>query len=77
MELSWIAKEILENAICQMEDAKYENHARVFIGDAMVLLEKDDFDELKANILAFDPNCDEDIKNKEFEDVVNIKADEV
>lgn len=75
MELSWIAREILENAICQLEDADYENNARVIIGTAMVLVDKDDFEELKANILAFDPDCETNIKEREFEDIVTIKTE--
>ena len=46
MELSWIAREILENAFCQMEDAEYENHARLWVGEQMVLIGHDDFEEL-------------------------------
>ena len=72
MELSWIAREILENAICQMEDAEYENHARLCIGSTMILIGKDDFEELKKDILNFDPECDDDIKEKCFEDIVSL-----
>lgn len=70
MELSWIAREILENAFCQLEDAEYENHARLFIGETMVLLDHDDFEELKNDILSFDSDCDNDIKTTEFKDIV-------
>ena len=75
MELSWIAREILENAFCQMEDAEYENHARLFVGEQMVLIDHDDFEELRNDILCFDPDCDEDIKTKEFKDIVKTWED--
>jgi len=77
MELSWIAKEILKNAICQLEDADYENNARLFIGETMILIDKDDFEELKKDILNFDQECDDDIKEKRFEDIVSIQTEVV
>ena len=43
-----IAQEILDTAWGQLEDADYENHARVIIGNDMVLVDKDEFEELKA-----------------------------
>jgi len=43
-----IAQEILDTAWGQLEDADYENHARVIIGKDMVLVDKEEFEELKA-----------------------------
>lgn len=43
-----IAQQILDTAWSQLEDADYENHARVIIGNDMVLVDKDEFEELKA-----------------------------
>lgn len=74
MELCWLAKEILEEAISNMEDADYEGQARVYIGNQMVLVEEEDFNELKENLLLFDPECDDDIKNLEFSDIVKPKC---
>ena len=76
MELSWIAREILENAIVNLVDAEYDNNARIYIGESMVLVDKDDFEELKQNILDFDPDCDTDIKTLEFKDIVPDTDDE-
>ena len=43
-----IAQLILDTAWAQLEDADYENYARVIIGNDMVLVDKDDFEELKT-----------------------------
>ena len=43
-----IAQQILDTAWSQLEDADYENHARVIIGNDMVLVDKEEFEELKA-----------------------------
>ena len=75
MELSWIAREILENAFCQLEDAEYENNARLYVGEQMLIVDHDDFEELRNDILKFDPNCDEDIKLKEFSQIVRTWED--
>ena len=75
MDLSWIAKEILENAFCQMEDAEYENNARLYIGEQMILVDHDDFEELRNDILQFDPYCDSDIKLTEFSQIVKTWED--
>ena len=75
MELSWIAREILENAFCQLEDAEYENNARLYVGGQMILVDHDDFEELRNDILRFDPNCDNDIKTTEFKDIVKTWED--
>lgn len=47
IDLPAIAQQILDTAWSQLEDADYENHARVIIGNDMVLVDKDDFEELK------------------------------
>ena len=70
MALSWIAREILENAFCQLTDAEYENNARLYVGDQMILIDHDDFEELRNDILSFDPDCDKEIKLKEFKEIV-------
>lgn len=75
MELSWIAREILENAFCQLEDAEYENHARLFVGDQMILVDHDDFEELRNDILKFDPDCNSNIKLKEFSHIIKTWED--
>ena len=43
-----IAQQILDTAWSQLEDADYENHARVIIGNDMVLVDKEEFEELKV-----------------------------
>ena len=75
MELSWIAREILENAFCQLEDAEYENHAQLYVGEQMVLVDHDEFEELRNDILKFDPDCDSDIKLKKFGQIVKTWED--
>lgn len=75
MELSWIAREILENAFCQLQDAEYEDNARLYVGEQMILVEKDDFEELRNDILRFDPECDNEIKLKEFSQIVKSYKD--
>lgn len=57
--------EIIGAALRQMEDADYENCGRVFIGGEMILIDKEEFNELK-------PLADCEI-GFEFEDIVNIK----
>lgn len=42
-----IAQQILDTAWSQLEDADYENHARVIIGNDMVLVDKEEYEELK------------------------------
>lgn len=75
MILSLIAKEILENAFCQLENAEYENYARLIIGNKMILVDHDDFEELRNDILNFHPKCDEEIKLKEFSQIVKTWED--
>jgi hypothetical protein len=70
MALSLIAREILKNAFCQLTDAEYENNARLYVGDEMILVDHDDFEELRNDILSFDPYCGEEIKLKEFKQIV-------
>ena len=48
IELPVIAQLILDTAWSQLEDADYENQARVIIGGDMVLVDKEEFEELKA-----------------------------
>lgn len=42
-----IAQQILDTVWSQLEDADYENHARVIIGNDMVLVDKEEYEELK------------------------------
>lgn len=46
--LPFIARYILETAWNQLEDANYDNKARVIIGNDMVLIDKEEFEELKG-----------------------------
>ena len=65
-ELPSIAQEILDTAWSQLEDADYENHARVIIGNDMVLVDKDDFEELKQVV-----TNDRDLQD--FSEIVDVK----
>ena len=42
-----IAQQILDTVWSQLEDADYANHARVIIGNDMVLVDKEEYEELK------------------------------
>ena len=42
-----IAQQILDTAWAQLENANYENYARVIIGGDMVLVDKEEYEELK------------------------------
>ena len=58
-----IAQQILDTAWSQLEDADYENHARVIIGNDMVLVDKEEFEELKVFL-------DKGQDTREFSDIV-------
>lgn len=45
-----IVQQILDTVCNQLEDADYEENARVIIGYDMVLLDKDEFYELKKYV---------------------------
>ena len=75
MNLSFIAEEIHGTAFDQMEDADYENHGRIIIGNAMILVDKDEFEELRSDILSFTPEGDKEDFQDKFEDRVKIKED--
>lgn len=47
MDLPSIAQQILDTAWAQLENANYENYARVIIGGDMVLVDKEEYEELK------------------------------
>jgi len=64
MELPSIFQQIIEVAFEQLEDADYENMARVVIGGDMVLVDSNDFEELKKHLGS----------EKEFTDIVEIKG---
>jgi len=62
-ELPSIAQEILDTAWSQLEDADYENHARVIIGNDMVFVDKDEFEELKAVVT-------DDLAPQDFSEII-------
>ena len=64
MELPSIFQQIIEVAFEQLEDADYENMARVVIGGDMILVDSNDFEELKKHLGS----------EKEFTDIVEIKG---
>ena len=66
IDLPAIAQQILDTAWSQLEDADYENHARVIIGNDMVLVDKDDFEELKQVV-----TNDRDLQD--FSEIVDVK----
>lgn len=68
IDLPAIAQQILDTAWSQLEDADYENHARVIIGNDMVLVDKDDFEELKQVV-----TNDRDLQD--FEEIVDVKEE--
>lgn len=63
-----IAQQILDTAWSQLEDADYENHARVIIGNDMVLVDKEEFEELKAVV-----TNDRDLQD--FEEIFDVKEE--
>lgn len=69
IDLPAIAQQILDAAWSQLEDADYENHARVIIGGDIVLIDKEDFEELKTMV-----NNERGIQR--FEEIVTIKEQE-
>lgn len=73
MELSLIAQNILGTAFDQMADADYENHGRIDIGNTFILIDKDEFEELRKDILSFTMGCDKEHWQDKFEDRVKIK----
>lgn len=50
ISLSPIVQQILDTVCRQLEDADYEDNARVIIGYDMILLDKDEFYELKKYV---------------------------
>ena len=64
-----IAQQILYTAWSQLEDADYEDHARVIIGNDMVLVDKYEFEELKAVV-----TNDRDMQD--FTDIVPLAKEE-
>lgn len=68
IDLPAIAQQILDTAWSQLEDADYENHARVIIGNDMVLVDKEEFEELKAVV-----TNDRDLQD--FEEIVDVKEE--
>lgn len=74
MELSFITRDIIEAALLDMEDAQYDNHARVFVGDHMILVDEEEFEELKQELLSF--RDDEAIRKLNFWKIVAHNYDE-
>jgi len=70
IDLPAIAQQILDTAWSQLEDADYENHARVIIGGDMVLIDRDEFEELKQVV-----TNDRDLQD--FEEIVTIKEEDL
>lgn len=70
IDLPAIAQQILDTAWSQLEDADYENHARVIIGNDMVLIDRDEFEELKQVV-----TNDRDLQD--FEEIVTIKEEDL
>ena len=68
IDLPAIAQQILDTAWSQLEDADYENHARVIIGNDMVFVDKEEFEELKAVV-----TNDRDLQD--FEEIVDVKKE--
>lgn len=69
MELSFTSRNILEAAFRQAEDAQYDNHAQIIIGNEMILVDEEEFEELRNDILKNHPMTDE-IANRQFSDIV-------
>ena len=63
-----IAQYILDVVWDQIEDADYENQARVIIGGDMVLIDREEFEELRQVIT--------NDRGRKFEDIVTIKEEE-
>lgn len=61
-----IVQEILDAVWEQLEDADYENKAQVIIGGTFVLIDKDEFKELKDYV-------SNDIPSKTFDEIVQMK----
>ena len=73
MDIPIIAQLILETAWKEIEDADYENLARVIIGSDFELIDKEDYDELKEFL---SENCylSASTKDRKYEDIVTIKG---
>ena len=68
-ELSWISQYILKTAFKQLKDADYEENAEIQIGRDFVLINEDEFEELKSDIINF-THVDEEIVETNFNDIV-------
>lgn len=68
-ELSWISQYILKTAFKQLKDADYEGKAEIQFENDFILLDKDEFEELKSDIINF-TRPDEEIIEKNFNDIV-------
>lgn len=64
--IPFIITEIVDSVIQQMEDANYDENARVYIGNDMLLIDIEDFEALKKW-------CSDGLKNRRFEDIVKME----
>jgi hypothetical protein len=72
MEIPIIAQMILETAWKEIEDADYENLARVIIGSDFELIDKEDYNDLKKFLSSYN-GLPERTKDRKYEDIVTIK----
>ena len=66
--IPFIITDIIDSVIQQMEDADYDENAKVFIGNDMLLIDIADFEDLKKY-------CSNGLKEKRFEDIVKMRED--
>ena len=63
----FIIEEIVDAVISQMEDANYCGYARVYIGNQLLLIDRNDFEDLKKYA------CEK--IGADFDDIVKTKQD--
>lgn len=76
MELSWISTYILRVAFKQLKNADYYDHALIDIGDDCVLIDKDEFEDLKEDVMEFFSDDYEEISSMTFEDIVKAEGED-
>ena len=64
--IPFIITEIVDSVIQQMEDANYDENARVYIGNDLLLIDFEDFEDLKKW-------CSDGLKNRRFEEIVKME----
>jgi len=75
MEIPVIAEIILEMAWKELVDADYDCHAKVVIGNDFLLVDKEEYEELR-NYLESINSLPDRTRDRNFEDVVNIKEED-